>query len=91
MEAGRGVRHEAVMYSDFVIVGPPDDAAGIAGELDARTFAQLPQRRLPSFWRGDDSGTHVKEFGVWAAGIRACGRLVRLGGPGHGRRPHHGR
>ena len=35
MEAGHGVRREDVMYNDFVVVGPPEDPAGIAGMTDA--------------------------------------------------------
>ncbi len=67
---------EAVMYNDFVIVGPPDDAASIAGGSDATAaFAQIAAApEAPFVSRGDDSGTHVKEFEVWARpGVEPAG------------------
>ena len=35
IEAGYGVNRRAVMFNDFVFVGPESDPAGIKGELDA--------------------------------------------------------
>ena len=86
MEAGHGVRREAVMYNDFVIVGPPDDAAGIAGGSDAAAaFAQIAAAEAPFVSRGDDSGTHVKEFEVWAAaGVEPAGDWYVSAGQGMG-------
>ena len=84
MEAGHGVRREAVMYNDFVIVGPPADAAGIAGGSDAAAaFAQIAAAEAPFASRGDDSGTHVKEFEVWAAaGVEPAGDWYVSAGQG---------
>jgi len=86
MEAGHGVRREDVMYNDFVIVGPPDDAAGIAGGSDAAAaFAQIAAAEAPFVSRGDDSGTHVKEFEVWAAaGVEPAGDWYISAGQGMG-------
>lgn len=68
MEAGFGSRREDVMYNDFVIVGPPDDPAGIGGMTDAAAaLAQLAQSGSTFVSRGDDSGTHIKEQGLWQA------------------------
>ena len=75
MDAGHGVRREDVMYNDFVIVGPPDDPAGIQGMTDAAAaMATIAEAQAPFISRGDDSGTHVKENEVWAsAGIEPAG------------------
>ncbi|HZD11668.1 MAG TPA: substrate-binding domain-containing protein [Candidatus Binatia bacterium] len=68
MQAGHGVRREDVMYNDFVIVGPPDDPAGIKGMEDAAAaFTQIAQSEATFVSRGDDSGTHGKEKSIWAA------------------------
>ena len=47
---GHGTARYDVMYNDFVIVGPVDDPAAIAGTLlasDAFTAVASPSRRLP--------------------------------------------
>ncbi|MBK1669687.1 sulfate transporter [Rhodovibrio sodomensis] len=64
---GHGKRRFDVMYNDFVIVGPKDDPAGIAG-LDSVTKAltKIAKSGAPFASRGDDSGTHKKELGLWA-------------------------
>ena len=86
MEAGHGVRRDDVMYNDFVIVGPPDDAAGIAGGSEAAAaFAQIAAAEAPFVSRGDDSGTHVKEFEIWAAaGVEPAGDWYVSAGQGMG-------
>jgi tungstate transport system substrate-binding protein len=59
------------MFNDFVIVGPLDDPAGIAGAGSAtEAFAQLLAAGQAGdavfVSRGDDSGTHSRELSVWA-------------------------
>lgn len=57
-----------VMYNDFVIVGPPDDPAGIRGAQKASVaFKAIARAEAPFASRGDDSGTHTKEKALWAA------------------------
>ena len=58
-------------YNDFVIVGPADDPAGIAGMSDvAAALARIAATASPFASRGDDSGTHKKELALWAdAGV----------------------
>ena len=75
VEAGYGVERFDVMYNDFVIVGPPDDPAGIAGGEDAETaLARIAETRALFASRSDDSGTHKKEMALWqAAGIDPTG------------------
>jgi tungstate transport system substrate-binding protein len=65
---GHGVARHPVMYNDFVVVGPEADPAGIDGMSDATAaFEQIAEARAPFASRGDDSGTHKKELGTWAA------------------------
>jgi tungstate transport system substrate-binding protein len=68
---GYGLARSDVMYNDFVLVGPPDDPAGIAGSSTAaEALARIAQAQSPFASRGDDSGTHTKEKALWqAAGI----------------------
>mgnify|MGYP000879927846 CR=1 FL=1 len=66
MAAGDGVRREDVMYNDFVIVGPADDPAGITGMTSAvDAFKKIAETQSPFLSRGDESGTHTKELGIW--------------------------
>jgi tungstate transport system substrate-binding protein len=55
-----------VMYNDFIIVGPPNDPAGIKGtEMAADAFKKIAEAKAPFASRGDGSGTHTKEKSVW--------------------------
>jgi tungstate transport system substrate-binding protein len=57
-----------VMYNDFVIVGPKDDLAKIAGVgLAKDAFKAIMDKGAPFASRGDNSGTHTKEKSVWAS------------------------
>ncbi len=86
MEAGHGVRREDVMYNDFVIVGPADDPAGIAGASNAaEAFQRIADAQARFVSRGDDSGTHTKEKATWAeAGIEPAGDWYISAGQGMG-------
>jgi len=65
--AGDGVERFDLMYNDFVIVGPDDDPAGIAGGVDAvAALAAIAEAQAPFASRGDDSGTHKAELALWA-------------------------
>ncbi len=59
------------MYNYFVIAGPADDPAGIADrETAADCFKAITEAKAAFASRGDNSGTHNKETGIWeAAGI----------------------
>jgi tungstate transport system substrate-binding protein len=66
MAAGHGVRREDVMYNDFVILGPESDPAGIKGTATAvEAFQKIAESQSPFISRGDESGTHTKELGIW--------------------------
>jgi tungstate transport system substrate-binding protein len=68
---GGGVGRHDVMYNDFVIVGPRDDPAKIAGGKDAvAAFRKIAEAKAPFVSRGDRSGTNAEELRLWKdAGI----------------------
>ena len=68
---GFGVKRYPVMYNDFVLVGPRNDPAGIKGSHDiVAALNALKDKRVPFISRGDRSGTHIAELGLWKlAGI----------------------
>ena len=86
---GYGVARFDVMYNDFVIIGPTSDPAGVAGMTDAvAALAKIAAAEATFASRGDDSGTHKAELGLWkAAGIdvqAASGGWYRETGSGMG-------
>jgi len=86
---GFGVKRFDVMYNDFVIVGPENDPAGVAGMKDAKAaLKKIAAAKAPFASRGDDSGTHKKEKALWkAAGVdasKASGGWYRETGSGMG-------
>jgi tungstate transport system substrate-binding protein len=65
---GHGVERRDVMYNDFVVVGPPADPAQVkeaAGAVEA--FRRIARSGSAFVSRGDESGTHEKERGLWRA------------------------
>jgi tungstate transport system substrate-binding protein len=67
LEAGDVTQRTLVAYNDFVIVGPPDDPAGVAGMMDvSAALARIALAQAPFASRGDDSGTHKKELELWS-------------------------
>ena len=68
---GYGVKRQPVMYNDFVLIGPREDPAGVAGTRDiAEAFRKIRAARAPFVSRGDRSGTHAAELRLWQiAGI----------------------
>ncbi len=70
-EQGVVIDRRLVMHNDFVIAGPRDDPAGIAGQKDAVAALQAIAESGAGFIsRGDDSGTHQLELRLWKeAGI----------------------
>ncbi len=66
VEDGKMRNRRLVMYNDFVIIGPEDDPAkikGLAKAVDALKRVAASGSRFVS--RGDKSGTHVLEQGLW--------------------------
>jgi tungstate transport system substrate-binding protein len=66
LQDGFGVNRRDVMFNDFVVVGPPDDPAGIEGmESATAAFATIAEAEATFLSRGDDSGTNKKELNIW--------------------------
>jgi tungstate transport system substrate-binding protein len=76
MAAGFGSSRMLVMHNDFIIVGPAADLAKIKGQKSsAEAFKKIDQAEGLFLSRGDNSGTHAKEKGIWkAAGINPEGK-----------------
>ena len=86
---GHGTARFDLMYNDFVLVGPADDPAGVAGARDAAAALRaIADREAPFLSRGDDSGTHKRERALWEAAERdaaaASGTWYREAGQGMG-------
>lgn len=73
---GHGVNRRLVMHNDFVIVGPSGDPARIKASRSSKdALTKIAQAGALFLSRGDGSGTHSKEKGLWkAAGIDPEGR-----------------
>jgi tungstate transport system substrate-binding protein len=86
VEEGKMRNRRLVMYNDFVVIGPEDDPARIKGipkAVDALKRIADTQSRFVS--RGDKSGTHVLELGLWKqAGIEPKGAWYIESGQGMG-------
>lgn len=85
--AGHGVDHRAVMYNDFVVVGPPDDLAGLRASNDiVEALKAVASNKALFVSRGDDSGTHKKELRLWSqAGLNPNAEWYREVGQGMGK------
>jgi tungstate transport system substrate-binding protein len=68
---GYGVKRYEVMYNDFVLIGPKDDPAKVAGGKDITVaLRKIEESKSPFVSRGDRSGTHAAELRLWkVAGI----------------------
>ena len=86
MANGHGSSREAVMHNDFVLVGPPDDPAGVAGTGSAaEALTRIADQKASFASRGDDSGTHAKELALWEeAGVEPKGSWYIETGQGMG-------
>jgi len=86
VEDGKMSNRRLVMYNDFVLIGPTDDPAQIKGlpkAVDALKRIAESQSRFVS--RGDRSGTHVLEQGLWKqAGLEPRGAWYIESGQGMG-------
>lgn len=86
---GWGTHRREIMYNDFVLIGPREDPAGIAGAASAaEALKRIAAAEAPFVSRGDDSGTHRRERALWkAAGIdptASSGGWYREAGAGMG-------
>ena len=66
MAEGNGVKRQEVMYNDFVLIGPKDDPAKVAGGKDISVALKKIEASKSAFVsRGDKSGTHAAELRLW--------------------------
>lgn len=82
LAAGIITGYQKIMFNDFIVVGPPEDPAGVArapGAADA--FARIAATSVSFVSRGDASGTYSREQELWAlANRRPSGdRLLETG------------
>ena len=87
VEAGYGGTRYSVMYNDFVLVGPASNPANI--KIDSginKALQQIAEHKSIFISRGDNSGTHKKELGLWQAeDIHPQGKWYREVGQGMGK------
>jgi tungstate transport system substrate-binding protein len=79
---GFSTQRKAVMYNDFVIVGPASDPAKVKGQTVAAALGKIGSSGAPFISRGDKSGTHAAELRYWklanaeaakGTGYKECG------------------
>jgi tungstate transport system substrate-binding protein len=77
---GFGTERIALMYNDFVIVGPANDPAGVKGmKLAGDALKMIAEKGVLFISRGDNSGTHVAEMDLWKnAGIKPSGAWYQV-------------
>ena len=64
---GFGIDRREIMYNDFVLVGAPNDPAGIRGKNVTVALEAISSTANVFVSRGDNSGTHKKELLLWKA------------------------
>jgi tungstate transport system substrate-binding protein len=75
MAEGHGFARFDVMHNDFVLMGPAGDPARVRGADAVEAFRRIAAAAAPFVSRGDRSGTHVKEQGLWKqAGVEPQGQ-----------------
>lgn len=81
-----GVNRRDVMYNDFIIVGPTQDPAHIAGSKDViAALRKITASKVRFISRGDNSGTDQMEQSYWKeAGAKPEGRTYVSAGVGMG-------
>ncbi len=79
---GFAVKRFAVMYNDFVLIGPASDPARTRGNDIVEALKNVAIGNAPFISRGDKSGTHAAELRFWkmadladkkGAGYKECG------------------
>jgi tungstate transport system substrate-binding protein len=79
---GFGVKRFAVMYNDFVLIGPAADPVKVKGRDIGEALKKISAANGNFISRGDKSGTHAAELRFWAmaaladkkgSGYKECG------------------
>lgn len=83
--SGDAINRKRVMYNDFILVGPKDNPAKVGGEDINEAFKKISETNAVFITRGDESGTHKKELGIWTAvNIQPAGENYLSTGQGMG-------
>ncbi|HWI39913.1 MAG TPA: substrate-binding domain-containing protein [Verrucomicrobiae bacterium] len=84
MSGGFGVNRRLVMHNDFIVLGPPSDPAKIRGAKGAaEALKKIAASGSLFLSRGDNSGTHAREKGLWKkSGIEPDGKWYQQTGLG---------
>ncbi len=77
---GFGLKRQAVMYNDFVLIGPKADPVGTQGKDIVEAMKKVAAANAAFISRGDKSGTHAAELRFWkmagdhkGSGYKECG------------------
>jgi tungstate transport system substrate-binding protein len=79
---GFSAKRQAVMYNDFVLIGPKADPAGTRGNDIVAALKKVAAANASFISRGDKSGTHAAELRFWkmtdteankGSGYKECG------------------
>lgn len=82
---GFGLKRQAVMYNDFVLIGPKADPLGTRGKDVVEALKKVAVANGAFISRGDKSGTHAAELRFWKmAGLDAKGSGYKECGCGMG-------
>ena len=85
VEDGKVQNRRLVMYNDFVVIGPADDPAKVKGLKAAEAMKRVAAAQSRFVSRGDKSGTHALELGLWKqAGVEPKGAWYIESGQGMG-------
>ena len=86
VEEGDGTERHDVMYNDFILVGPKEDALNLKEQFGndiAGGLKAISDNMATFVSRGDDSGTHKKELAIWkSADIEPAGDWYLSAGSG---------
>ena len=78
VKEGYGIERFDVMYNDFIGLGSKDDPAKlkeVAPNDAVKAFQTIAETQSEFVSRGDKSGTHTKELGLWEkAGVTPAGQ-----------------
>jgi tungstate transport system substrate-binding protein len=86
VDEGKMHDRRLVMYNDFLLIGPEADPAGIKGEKSAAAaMKKIADKGARFVSRGDKSGTHILEQGLWKqAGVAPASPWYIESGQGMG-------
>lgn len=86
VDSSVAINYQLVMHNDFILVGPKEDPAGVKGTTTSvEALKKISEANALFVSRGDDSGTHKKELGLWEnAGVEPSGQWYQEIGQGMG-------